>query len=318
MNIINEHKWWLISFVLAILLYAGYLFIIAPPSNFPQDKIIVIERGASISEISQELSDSRIISKAILFRFVMRASGRSSSVQAGTYRFNNPENLLVIAYRLVAGEYNIPPTRVTLVEGLTVREVANKIAEIMPAISSVDFINEAKQYEGYLFPDTYLFSPDSNVESVVTSMRANFSAKTSVILDKISVSEHSFSDVVIMASLLEKEARSTEVRRIVAGILWNRLKLGMPLQVDAVFGYIFNRDTYSPSLADLKIDSPYNTYLHTGLPPGPINNPGLDALLSAVTPVETNYLYYLTDKNGVMHYATTYSSHLSNQRKYLR
>ena len=92
----------------------------------------------------------------------------------------------------------------------------------------------------------------------------------------------------------------------------------MSLQVDAVFGYIFNRETYSPSYEDLKVDSPYNTYTHTGLPPGPINNPGLDSLKAAITPIKTNYLYYLTDKNGVMHYATTYAEHQSNQRKYLK
>jgi UPF0755 protein len=91
----------------------------------------------------------------------------------------------------------------------------------------------------------------------------------------------------------------------------------MPLQVDAVFGYINNRDTYSPSYADLKIDSPYNTYTHTGLPPGPICNPGLVSILAALHPTVTKYLYYLTDRNGVMHYATTFAEHQTNQEKYL-
>jgi UPF0755 protein len=91
----------------------------------------------------------------------------------------------------------------------------------------------------------------------------------------------------------------------------------MPLQVDAVFGYIYNRDTYSPSFTDLKVVSPYNTYTHKGLPPGPINNPGLDSLDAALHPTKTDYLYYLTDANGVMHYATTYAGHQANQRKYL-
>jgi len=92
----------------------------------------------------------------------------------------------------------------------------------------------------------------------------------------------------------------------------------MPLQVDAVFGYIFNKDTYSPSFADLKIDSPYNTYTRIGLPPGPIDNPGLDSIEAVLHPTKTNYLYYLTDKNGVMHYAATFAEHQSNQRKYLK
>ena len=107
-------------------------------------------------------------------------------------------------------------------------------------------------------------------------------------------------------------------KRIVAGILSNRLELGMPLQVDAVFGYIFGRDTYSPSFEDLKVNSPYNTYLHVGLPPGPITNPGLDSLQAAAVPTKTDYLYYLTGSDNLMHYATTYVGHLANQNKYLR
>lgn len=105
---------------------------------------------------------------------------------------------------------------------------------------------------------------------------------------------------------------------MVAGILYNRLKLGMPLQVDAVFGYIFGRDTYSPSFADLKVDSPYNTYTHKGFPPGPIANPGFDSLQAALHPAKTKYLYYLTGKDNLMHYATTYAGHQANQKRYLR
>jgi UPF0755 protein len=102
----------------------------------------------------------------------------------------------------------------------------------------------------------------------------------------------------------------------VSGILWNRIALKMPLQVDAVFGYIFNRATYSPSSTDLKVDSPYNVYRHTGLPPGPIDNPGLDSLDAAAHPAETDYLYYMSDANGVLHFAKTFADHQANLRKY--
>ena len=105
---------------------------------------------------------------------------------------------------------------------------------------------------------------------------------------------------------------------MVAGILWHRIALGMPLQVDAVFGYIFDKQTFSPSLADLKVDSPYNTYTHRGLPPGPISNPGLESLLAAATPTKTSYLYYLTGSDGAMHYAKTLAQHKANRVKYLQ
>jgi UPF0755 protein len=208
--------------------------------------------------------------------------------------------------------------RITFIEGVTVREMAVQVTGALPKISAKDFLSAGQPYEGYLFPDTYFFPSSADAASIVAMMRANFDTKIASLSAGITASGHSLSDVVIMASLVEKEARTSVNRRIVAGILWNRLQLGMPLQVDAVFGYIYGRDTYSPSLTDLKVVSPYNTYTHTGLPPRPINNPGLDSLDSTIHPTKTDYLYYLTDKNGVMHYATTYAGHQANQRKYLK
>ena len=238
-------------------------------------------------------------------------------MQAGAYRFDTPQNIVVVVYRLLRGAYGLPPTRITFIEGVTVREAAEQVATALPGVSAIDFMKEALSYEGYLFPDTYFFTPSATAASIVATMRANFTAKIDPFMDDIAVSKHSLSDIVIVASLVEKEARTNVNRRIVAGILWNRLALGMPLQVDAVFGYIFNRDTYSPSAADLRVDSPYNTYTHIGLPPTSIDNPGVDALDAAIHPTKTNYLYYLTGKDDQMHYATTYAGHQFNQRKYL-
>ena len=120
-----------------------------------------------------------------------------------------------------------------------------------------------------------------------------------------------------MASLLEREVPLTYDRRVVAGILWKRIRLGMPLQVDAVFPYIIGKNSFNLTKSDLATDSPYNTYLYKGLPAGPIANPGLDAILAAVTPLPTSYLYYLSDKYGNLHYSATYEQHLANKHKYL-
>ncbi len=227
---------------------------------------------------------------------------------------------------LIVSDFVFSSVRVTYPEGTSIREMALETAAAFPHISAMDFIRAASSSEGYLFPDTYLFSASTSAASIVSKMRENFDAKTATLAASVatqtasstSVQAHSFSDIVIMASLLEKEVRTPENRRIVAGILWNRIERGMPLQVDAVFGYIFNRDTYSPSHEDLKVDSPYNTYTYKGLPPGPINNPGLDALDAALHPTDTKYLYYLTDKDGGIHFATTYAAHQANQKKYLK
>lgn len=317
MDFFKHNISWVVAFVLAVFLVGGYESLCAAPISFSSGTIVNIEKGASAPTAAQELSRAHVIAHPSVLLFVLRVMGKSTSVQAGAYRFQAPQSVFTVANRLVAAAYDLSPARITFIEGATVREMAAQVAAALPLISTKDFIAAGQPYEGYLFPDTYFFPPSADTASIIAMMRANFDTKTIPLSADIRASGHSLSDTVIMASLVEKEARTSAVRHVVAGILWNRLRLKMPLQVDAVFGYIYNRDTYSPSLTDLKIDSPYNTYTHIGLPPGPIGNPGLDSLDAAVHPTKTDYLYYLVDKNGVIHYATTFAGHQVNQRKYL-
>lgn len=303
---------------LALVIAGGYFLVLAPPANFPSGDILVISRGSTVSDIAIQLHNANVIKRPAVLRFILRVTGAGGQVQAGPYLFEKPQNGLAIAYRLAKGIHGLPPVKVTFPEGLSVREMALRVEEAFPPLSAKDFLSAGKSQEGYLFPDTYLFPPDATIASIVKAMRENFDAKIKPLENDVRTSGLSLSDTVILASLIEKEARTTENRRLVSGVLHNRLRLGMLLQVDAVFGYIFSRDTYSPSYEDLKVNSPYNTYTHTGLPPGPINNPGLDSLQAAVMPTKTDYLYYLTDREGVMHYAKTYVGHQANQTKYLR
>ena len=315
-NFFKRYISWMAPLVLAAFLLFGFLLASTPPP-LPHEQIVEITQGMSAPQIAQKLSDKHIIAHPFFLRLALRVLKGSGDVQAGAYRFDTPQDLVVVTYRLLRGAYGLPPTRITFIEGVTVREAAAQVAAALPGVSIADVMKEALPYEGYLFPDTYFFTPSATAASITAMMRSNFNTKIAPFIDDISASNHSLSDIVIVASLVEKEARTSANRRIVAGILWNRLALGMPLQVDAVFGYIFNRDTYSPSAADLQVDSPYNTYKHTGLPPTPIDNPGVDALDAAIHPTKTNYLYYLTGKDDQMHYATTYAGHQFNQRKYL-
>lgn len=309
---------WAIACGLIVIIVGGYYALFAAPTLFSPGSIVRITYGTSVSEIATELADAHIIAHPLLLRTILRLTGESNNVQTGVYKFETPQNVFVVAYRLVTGAYDLPPVRITFVEGTTVREAALHVGQAFPYISAKDFLLQAQGQEGYLFPDTYFFQPGVDAKSIVARMRSNFDTKIAPLLAEIKTGGHSLSDTVVMASLIEKEARTSADREMVAGILWNRIGRGMPLQVDAVFGYIYNRDTYSPSLADLKINSPYNTYIHTGLPPGPIDNPGLVSLEAALHPTQTKYLYYLTDRNGVMHYATTYAEHQANLRKYLK
>lgn len=318
MDFLKRQNPWVVALAIALVLVGSYQALFAAPSDFPTKSVVHIMPGSSAPSVAKQLADTHVIKHPTLLLLALRISGASSRVQAGTYRLEKPQNLFVIAYRIIAGIYDIPPMRITFTEGTTVREAAIQISDVLPGVPTSEFLKEAKPYEGYLFPDTYLFPPSSTASSTVSLMRENFNTKIEPLSDEIAASGRSLSDIIIIASLLEKEARTSANRRIVAGILLNRLKIGMPLQVDAVFGYIFGRDTYSPSFSDLTVDSPYNTYTHRGLPPGPINNPGLDSISAALHPTKTQYLYYLTGKDNQMHYAITYAQHQANQNNYLR
>ncbi len=209
----------------------------------------------------------------------------------------------------------LKPVKVTIPEGSTVRQAAAILKNALGDFDSDAFIALGKPDEGYLFPDTYFFIPGVSPQAVIQTMKDTFDKRVSPLLPQIQAFGRSESDVVITASILEKEARQPETRRTIAGILWKRLKLGIPLQVDATFGYISGTDTYSPSPEDLKIDSPYNTYKYPGLPPGSIGNPGIETIEDAITPIKTPYLYYLTDKEGNIYYAKTLAEHVANQQK---
>lgn len=308
---------WLTVVVVIFAVLFGLYQLVQPPLNF-SSATVVVSTGESAADIAHELAKKNVVRSAIPVWVVLRISDGDSAVKAGTYGFDRPENVFSVIRRLLTAEYGLPIARLTFPEGMSVRQMAEVVNETLPGIKADEFMKLARPYEGYLFPDTYLFQPSVNAETIVETMRKNFDTKIATISDTISLSSRSIADLVIMASILEKEARTEENRKIVSGILWDRLELKMPLQVDAVFGYIFDRDTYSPSATDLKVDSPYNTYKYRGLPPGPINNPGLDTLVAAAQPTKSKYVYYITGNDDKMHYAVTFEGHQDNLDKYLR
>jgi UPF0755 protein len=287
-----------------------------PPDAAPAP-VVRIDGGMSAPQAAAELAQAHVVAHPRVLRAILRLAGAGARIQAGAYSFEKPQNAVAVAYRLVAGDFGLPPVRLTFLEGFTTRDAAAEVAAAFPGLSANQFLAAAKPDEGYLFPDTYVFSSSADAATIVATMQKNFDAKIAPLEPDIAASGHSLSEIITLASLVEREARTTTDRKMVAGILWNRLDRGMPLQVDAVFGYIFGRDTYSPSFADLKVDSPYNTYTHTGLPPGPICNPSLSAIEAVLHPTPTKYLYYLTGTDGHMHYATTYQGHQANERTYL-
>ncbi len=304
---LNKKTLFIVFGIGVFLVYALYAVLVRAPAEYPAGAIIEIERGSSITAASKLLYEKGIIRSAGLFSLLVRLRSPEAGVLSGVYVFSKPENLFSVASRLSSGSTGITPIAVTIPEGSTVREIGAILKERLVAFNDSTFRALAKKDEGYLFPDTYLFLPTVSPEMVLDTMKQTFTKKT----EGLVVTE----DALIMASLLEKEARQTQTRRMIAGILWKRLEIGMPLQVDAVFGYIYNRATFHPSFADLEIDSPYNTYRHKGLPPTPINNPGLDSIQAALTPIKNPYLFYLTDSAGNIYYGRTFEEHVANRAK---
>lgn len=289
-------------FVFAVIVFVVWLFV-RPPVPMPHS--LTVPEGASIDEVAALLKDQRALASPSTFSLFSRMFG---GVKFGSYIFERPVNALELAWRLSRGG-NAPLTRITIPEGASAREIGEILAGSLEGFDTAGFMKLALPEEGYLFPDTYFFAPGVPARDVVTAMRRTYDEKT--------VELKPTREQIIMASILEKEARLFETRATIAGILWKRLERGMALQVDAVFGYIFGTSTFSPTFDQLKVVSPYNTYTNTGLPPGPIGNPGLEAIRAAQNPTKTPYWYYLTGADGTMHYAKTFDEHVAN-RKYLR
>lgn len=299
-----------IAATLAVLVL-GILFI--PPFGARSNVLVDLPKDASVEEMGSILANERIIASPLAFKVLARISGADRDFKAGQYLFESPTGIAIVVYRIARGDLGVPTKRVTFPEGTTVREMGSILKEELPEFDVAAFVEEALPYEGYLFPDTYDIPVSATPDEIITRMRETFTKET----DSLVYDGHSLAEIVIMASLLEKEARTTEDRKMISGILWERIAIGMALQVDAVFGYINERDTYHPSFEDLEVDSPYNTYTNRGLPPGPIGNPGRDALVAATAPTKSEYLYYLTGKDGVMYYATTFEEHKKNRARYL-
>ena len=252
----------------------------------------------------------------MLTDLVILLRGEHSFV-SGDYYFSHKESLYTIVRRITKGDYEIMPIKVTIPEGSNVYDISTIFLNKVDTINPIDFLNEAKSKEGYLFPDTYFFLPTVTSDQIISQMSENFTTKITPLSAEISASGRSESQIIIMASILEEEAQTDTDRRIVSGILWKRLDDGIPLQVDSTIRYVTGKTSSELTVADLQSDSPYNTYVNKGLPIGPISNPGLESIEAALNPTSTNYLYFLSDASGTMHYAMTLKQHDENRKKYL-
>ncbi|MDP3962583.1 MAG: endolytic transglycosylase MltG [bacterium] len=312
-------KYFLIKIFGLFLLVLAIMVSIAsrPPKNFPSGEVVHIPKNISLTRVSSILYAENVISSSFLFKSIVTIFYGQRGVSAGDYLFEYPSSVWTIASRMAKGDHGLPRIKVMIPEGSTVRDIAWILLKNIPDFNAPYFVKIAADAEGYLFPDTYFFYPNSTPDEIADSLRNAFRDKISAFSSGISLSGRKPEDIITMASIVEREAANSADRAIIAGILWKRLDIGMPLQVDVPLVYITANTTGYVSLNDTKIDSPYNTYKYAGLPIGPISNPGLDSLKAVLNPVKTSYLYYLSDKGGKMHYAVDHAGHVLNREKYL-
>ena len=273
-------------------------------------KDFVITKGSSASLIGNNLYRKGFIKSPFAFKIYLQLKGQSKGIQAGEYSLSPSFSLIQIVSELLKGPTEI---WVTIPEGLRREEIASKFSISFGKDSGFEqkFLQESASFEGYLFPDTYLFPKTASPAMVVAKMRDTFEEK---------VGAKTLKEVVIVASIIERETRSDEERPIVAGILYKRLKAKWPLQIDATVQYaVANSSNWWEPLTreDLEINSPYNTYKFTGLPPTPIANPGLSSIKAALYPEESAYWFYLHDAKGNIHFAKTIEEHHKNVREFL-
>ncbi|MEQ1561173.1 MAG: endolytic transglycosylase MltG [Nitrospira sp.] len=294
-----------------------YIFFHAAPRDFPVGQVVTINIGESLQTITTALHEAHVIRSPFVFRTTVILLGGEKKVIAGDYMLDKREGSYDIAHRLVKGKFHLEAVKVTVLEGWNIYDIANYLQKNLLKFNKDQFLALAKNKEGHLFPDTYFVSPTIKPEALIKMMEDNFDNKVDALKNEILSSGHSREQIITMASILEEEAGTTESRKIVSGILWRRISIGMPLQVDSTFSYINGKGTHELSLVDLKIDSPYNTYKYKGLPAGPISNPGLNAIEAAIYPTKTKYVYFLSSRNGTMHYAVTFDEHKKNKELYL-
>ncbi len=300
-------------------------------------KEFIIQKGETVEQIAASLENNNLIIGKDFFKIYIWQKKIASKLQAGSYNLSPSMKISEIADLLAGGKIKANEVPVTIPEGFTVKDIDERLAE-KGIIKKNDFISfnennnlDLSKYEflrdlpdnasleGYYFPDTYIYYNNSPVEDIARKMLDNFDLRlTGDLRDEIRRQNRTIFEVIILASIVEKEAGNKEDMGKIASVFQNRLEIGKALESDATINYITNSGRAQSTYEDLKIDSPYNTYKYAGLPPRPISNPGIEAIKAAIYPEKTDYFFFLTrkdDRKAV--FSKTFEEHLINKRKFL-
>jgi UPF0755 protein len=348
-------KWTLIVIIAAVISsWFSYNRIInSRGAGQAVEKVFSIKDGQGVKEISNNLKKEGLVDSPFFFNLYVAHQGWAAKFKAGDYKLSSGQSIREVAAKIVSGDAISKEITLTFKEGDTLDEIAS-IFSMEGIFSKKSFYDLAgyprvnydldksnplpKDYssefaflldkpantglEGYLFPDTYNFYKDAQPDDAIQKMLGNFNKKLSDDLrQEIAKQGKTIFEIVTMASLIEKEVRSLRDMEIVSGIFWKRIKENQPLQLDATLSYVLSDSNPQHEYEETRIDSSYNTYMHKGLTPGPIANPGINAIKAAIYPKDTSYYYFLTTDEGENSrtiYSSTFEEHIRNKAKYLR
>lgn len=339
-------KFGYIGIVALFLLFFSYFYVLhqfnKPLSDNGQLVVFVVEPGEGVRQISQKLKNDNLIRSDKFFNLYVWLKNEQGNLKAGNYELNSSFPVSKIFDILINGRTIDNEITIKIIEGWNIdnieeyfeksnlsvgkdlRNLANrKVKNWEFDFVKYDFLDDVPanaNLEGFLFPDTYRIYNDATPESVINKMLDNFDQKiTQDMYNDIEKSSRSIFEIITMASIIEKEVRNTEDMKLVSGIFWDRIKNGQPLESCATLAYVLGENKKQYTLEDTKVDSLYNTYQNRGLPPGPICNPGLNAILAAIYPKYSDYNYFLSRfDNGETVFSKTYEEHINNKNKYLR
>lgn len=291
-----KKKYFIYALGAVLLLTAFYYLAVSAPRGFPVGTTIEIEKGMSLGSVSRTLKENNLIRSRAAFEFFIIILGAERHIKPAFYFFEDKLPVYSVAWRMGGGRFYMAPTVVTIPEGFTREEIAESFSEKLPNFNKEQFLILSEGKEGFLFPDTYFFLNTDGEKEALEALAENFEKKIESLREEIKKSGHSEQEIITMASIIEGEAKGDLDRNLISGILWKRIKIGMPLQADA---------------------API-TYKEKGLPKEPIGNPGLKAIEAALRPETSPYLYYLHDKDGNTYYAKNFAEHRANIQKYLK
>ncbi|MCD6168148.1 MAG: endolytic transglycosylase MltG [Caldisericia bacterium] len=295
-----------------------------PPKNFKPTKV-TIPCDSTVQQIAEIAYKNNLIKNKTLFILLSKYYKIDKNLKSGIYTFDKKMDLREVLLKFTEG--GIPPyVKVTIPEGYTLKEIEeifirNRICskeDFEREVSNIDkyknyIFDDADSLEGFLYPDTYFFEREKT-EKDIKMMLENFKSKCNPLFNEYKGDLSNY-EVLILASIVEKEAQVDEERKIIASVFINRLKLGMKLQADPTLKYVLPDAGYTLTSKELEIDSPYNTYKYRGLPPTPICNPSVKSIEAVIHPAKTDFLYFVAKGDGTHLFARTYEEHLKNIRK---